>query len=1030
MTSPHDRPPTPRVPKDLPQDPGTSHRPTGTPQPADAFGQTVIPPSSGIRSDLRNEDLIRRHQAYVLKRQVGRGAFGEVWEAIQVTLERTVAIKRLREEHIESKDPSSPSSIHELAFHREALIAGQLDHPNIVPVYDLGADEQGRPLLAMKLVTGMAWDESLAKDLALGHQERLQKHIPILAQVVRAVAFAHARGVVHRDLKPSQVMLGEYGEVYLMDWGLAVASDPTADTDEGLRPVTVATPLPQASNPAGTVAYMAPEQTDPDTKRIGPWTDVYLLGGILYNILTGTCPHPQPSSMDAFLHAARGLVEPASVRTPDRLIPEELESLCNWALHPTPSERPQSAGAFLDSLQAYLTGATSREDSRIFGEQAQALWDSLPDSPAYEELEQCDRLLTDALTKWPGNDPARQLQQQVLVRYTRSALQQSDFALAGALLSRIESPDAAGELRTRLIGEQARAVRLARIRKVAIVASFSLLFIITVLGVAYTRFLALNRIQQAELKSKLQQRELDAQREQDRLSKQQRERDRSSRISRYRSLVRALEQETVPRVPMPNMWRDTADYSHGKLTVEKELTVGLRRDLAELESLRKALDTDQYSLEPEPFPILLVRGILALHDAVGTTETAKAHEYFRLATVAAPWQYEGHLGMAMASARSGQRERALREMEAVLAGIGRVDGSVYDAAVELAQWLSLDLWAGYPLRPADVVVDSANGGQNHEFFSRKGNWQVSDSQHADRSRARGLTADSKLDSVLMNYFTPLLRYNSSGSGQAHFAVPPRAQGTRWVYVTWPRLASASVVHYTVQHSGGVTSVALVQDGHGLQGPSNGDLWTPLGEFRFTGAANEGVFVDAGDDAAPLESQSHGRVYVDAALYAAQPLDVGIAPPRPADPEPWPINLSTYDAATTPPESIPWILDMAAGMQEGAQRKKPLVVFAYYPISSSLVHPIGMGRDYWQNRIWTNPAIRRALNSDFVPVSINLKEHPMVARDLDIPSAAVSVVVMNSRGARIWHLSGKELLISPMRFLTGLVRVRDGLPVRQ
>src|SRR5690606_27022124 len=145
---------------------------------------------------------------------------------VQHTLNRVIAIKRVRDDiYDKAREHSRSSSYCEIGFRHEALTTGALDHPNIVPVYDFGEDENGRPILAMKLVRGKPWDVIMWDDYNDPTSEFLSKHLQIFISVAQAVAFAHSRGVVHRDIKPSQVMVGEFGEVVLMDWGLALVYD-------------------------------------------------------------------------------------------------------------------------------------------------------------------------------------------------------------------------------------------------------------------------------------------------------------------------------------------------------------------------------------------------------------------------------------------------------------------------------------------------------------------------------------------------------------------------------------------------------------------------------------------------------------------------------------------------------------------------------------------------------------------------------------------------------------------------------------
>src|SRR5262249_541565 len=146
--------------------------------------------------------------------------------------------------------------------------------------HDLGFDSGGEPLLAMKLVKGESWNARLKKDfLDYDAPELLSRNLPILIQVAQAVAFAHSKGIIHRDIKRAQVVLGDFGEVLLMDWGLAVATGTDAVPADAAG---VRLPSPNtASSPAGTPSMMAPEQTGRSGAKLGPWTDVYLLGGTL-----------------------------------------------------------------------------------------------------------------------------------------------------------------------------------------------------------------------------------------------------------------------------------------------------------------------------------------------------------------------------------------------------------------------------------------------------------------------------------------------------------------------------------------------------------------------------------------------------------------------------------------------------------------------------------------------------------------------------------------------------------------------------
>src|SRR5690606_27095573 len=153
--------------------------------------------------------------------------------------------------------------------------------------------------------------------------------------VAQAVAFAHSRGIVHRDLKPGQVMIGSFGETLLMDWGLAVfvgAGESADPADPAAMPQLFPADPPtrgSASHPAGTPALMAPEQTRHDASGIGPWTDIYLLGGSLYWLLTGAYPHKAKAAVEAMRLAMIGDIVPPSQRAPEgRSVPADLEAIC------------------------------------------------------------------------------------------------------------------------------------------------------------------------------------------------------------------------------------------------------------------------------------------------------------------------------------------------------------------------------------------------------------------------------------------------------------------------------------------------------------------------------------------------------------------------------------------------------------------------------------------------------------------------------------------------------------------------------
>lgn len=384
---------------------------------------------------------------YIPTVKIAEGGFSEIWEALQVDLRRIVAIKRLKVRKDSSGNLQPVSPRHVVMFEQEALVAAHLEHPNILPVYALHRDADGLPVLVMKRVRGEPWSDVIARDFeSLPPTAFLRKHIPILAAVARAVAYAHAEGIVHRDLKPGQVMIGPFGEVLLMDWGLAMAyprriNDPTAPEWLQDPDALVNRPL----NPAGTPSYMAPEQTESTIHRLGPWTDVYLLGGVLYRLLTGTPPHCGRDGSDSFKLAQAGVVEEIELVAPNRESPPELVELAMKALEPDIARRLPSAEDFLRALEEYLAGASKQRESVLLA--SQACGRLKEPGIGYETLAEILTALERALVLWPDNKDAHLARLLALEKYARLAIENRDLKLARLQAERLPS----SEIRTSLL---------------------------------------------------------------------------------------------------------------------------------------------------------------------------------------------------------------------------------------------------------------------------------------------------------------------------------------------------------------------------------------------------------------------------------------------------------------------------------------------------------------------------------------------------------------------------------------------------
>ena len=275
---------------------------------------------------------------YRLAGSLGHGGMGEVLLATDTQIDREVAIKRMLIE------PTAPAVAR---FLREAKVQGRLDHPAIVPVYELAHDTEGRPFFVMKRLVGVTLADVLARHTGDARYAR-QKLLRAFADVCLAVELAHSRGVIHRDLKPANIMLGDYGEVYVLDWGIARV---VGEIDPVMQaPTTGEQQLTQVGAILGTPGYMAPEVVTGD--GLDHRADVFALGCILFEILAG-----QP--MIARGLAVAGVLdtfEPTpSVRAPDRDIPPELDAACAAAVAVARGERP-SARALADRIERFLDG--------------------------------------------------------------------------------------------------------------------------------------------------------------------------------------------------------------------------------------------------------------------------------------------------------------------------------------------------------------------------------------------------------------------------------------------------------------------------------------------------------------------------------------------------------------------------------------------------------------------------------------------------------------------------------------------------
>jgi serine/threonine protein kinase/tetratricopeptide (TPR) repeat protein len=328
---------------------GSSSVGAGSPEPAPDPDATT--PELGHFAGMR----------YRILRPHAKGGLGEVFVAEDVELHREVALKEIQPVH-------AHDAVSRGRFLLEAEVTGRLEHPGIVPVYGLGQYADGRPFYAMRFIHGDNLKEAIrrfheAEKPGRDPGERrlaLRRLLGRFVDVCNAVAYAHSRGVLHRDLKPGNIMLGKYGETLVVDWGLAKAGVRSQESgaseqidEQTLRPSSGSgVAATQMGSAVGTPAFMSPEQAAGQLDRLGPASDIYSLGATLYALLTGQAPFQEGEIGDVFQKVRNGDVRPPRRINSD--IPAPLEAVCLKALALQPENRYPSARALANDIEHWL----------------------------------------------------------------------------------------------------------------------------------------------------------------------------------------------------------------------------------------------------------------------------------------------------------------------------------------------------------------------------------------------------------------------------------------------------------------------------------------------------------------------------------------------------------------------------------------------------------------------------------------------------------------------------------------------------
>jgi serine/threonine protein kinase len=296
---------------------------------------------------------------YEMQRVLGAGGMGEVHLCRDARIGREVAMKVAR------PTGRGPTSEARERFLREARVQGQLEHPSVVPVYDIGNTGSGETFFTMKRIGGHTLAEIVSGlrsiDAEITPRYSRRKLLGAMSQVCLTVAYAHSRGVVHRDLKPSNVMLGDFGEVYVLDWGVAKVSALAADGSSTSVPEGSAGPMTQAGALLGTPGYIAPEQVR--GAAASPASDVYALGAILFELLALEPLH-RGDTIGALTLSTMAPAPLPSERAPAAHIAPELDAICARALELDPGARFAGARAMQEAIEAFLDGERDAERRR------------------------------------------------------------------------------------------------------------------------------------------------------------------------------------------------------------------------------------------------------------------------------------------------------------------------------------------------------------------------------------------------------------------------------------------------------------------------------------------------------------------------------------------------------------------------------------------------------------------------------------------------------------------------------------------
>ena len=387
-----------------------------------------------IRKLVENDETVGESGDYQMLKKLGEGAMGVVYSAKQTAIDRVIALKAIKQEQRNSTDSRRK-------FLYEAQITGELDHPNIVPIHELGASEDGMLFYSMKLVNGTPWQHVIKT-------KSIDENVEILMKVADAIAFAHNKQIIHRDLKPENIMLGTFGEVLVMDWGLAVNTRSSKNFSLG-----------------GTPAYMAPEMAAHNIAKIGPASDVYLLGAMLYQVVNGIPPHPGKTVNECLRAALKNQIIPPSSS-------HALLDIAMRAMATEVGDRYATVAQMQEAIREYRRHA----ESIALANRSEDLLNQAIRNKDYQAFSRSLFGFRDAVELWKDNPAAHSGLKRCRLAYGQCALERGDYDLCLQTLDRSNSTEnilfvEAESKRTEARGRERRLKSLKRTVSIVIIAA-------------------------------------------------------------------------------------------------------------------------------------------------------------------------------------------------------------------------------------------------------------------------------------------------------------------------------------------------------------------------------------------------------------------------------------------------------------------------------------------------------------------------------------------------------------------------------